>query len=49
MRNITDIDDKIIKSSEEKKIESARAAVEEIDQFLKSYMLSQSNFGEKDQ
>ena len=34
---------------EEKKIESARSAVEEIDQFLKSYMLTQSNFGEKDQ
>tara|TARA_B100001250_G_scaffold14296_1_gene12500 strand:+ start:11518 stop:12351 length:834 start_codon:yes stop_codon:yes gene_type:complete len=36
------------RSPEETDLESARSAIEEIDQFLKSYMLSKSNRDEKD-
>tara|TARA_B100000579_G_scaffold411023_1_gene401488 strand:- start:24 stop:857 length:834 start_codon:yes stop_codon:yes gene_type:complete len=36
-----------LRSPEETKLESARSAIEEIDQFLKSYMLSKPNRDEK--
>jgi len=44
----TELLKEFLRSPEEKKLESARSAIEEIDQFLKSYMLSKPNRDEKD-